>query len=304
MNIFGMVTTRSSTTYTSYALESFFRHTCLEDSDRFLLIDNDGSFAKRELDKYPAVEFLVNDIPRSFAENMNTALREAEACDAELYFLNNDLIFTPNWLTPLASMNNRIVLPSSNVEFKYRAGDLEINPTMDLAEYLGKESLFQAISQAHCRAHNGFKSYYRPAYFCVKIPALVYKSVGLLDEGFGAGGAEDMDYSIRAILQGFEIGYALDSFILHFQGKSTWRGAETESETRNRNDRYIAAFRDKWGEALTRLFIFGDEQMLDSREELVNAMRDGHYHPVVEALLGKRVNHQLLFKDSISSPQP
>ena len=41
-NLFAMVTLKSSHLYTSYALESFFKNTKVNNNDDFLLIDNDG----------------------------------------------------------------------------------------------------------------------------------------------------------------------------------------------------------------------------------------------------------------------
>ena len=46
-----------------------------------------------------------------------------------------------------------------------------------------------------------------------------------------------------------------DSYLLHFHGKSTWDGGETNSEIEKRNKLYTEAFLKKWGEDMTQIFI-------------------------------------------------
>ena len=74
-------------------------------------------------------------------------------------------------------------------------------------------------------------------------------------ESFGVGGGEDIDYRIRCAIKGYETNFLLDSYILHFHGKSTWDGAETKFQTETRNEIYIEAFKKKWGIEMTQLFI-------------------------------------------------
>ena len=283
-----MVTTRHSDDYTEHALASFFQHTVLEEPDRFILFDNNKTFGSRDaLRNYPRVELVENDSPRSFAANVNSGISEARQTGVDLYFLNNDLIFAANWLAPLEDYNDSIVLPVSNVEFSYRAGPLHLTPTMDFDDYSGKELYFEKIAEAHCKNQFGFRPNFRPAYFCVKIPRPVYEEVGDFDVSFGPGGAEDIDYSMRSLLAGFQVGHVLNSFVLHFQGKSTWRGAEKPQETQKRNDTYIAAFCEKWGEDLTRLFLSSDQSPLQKSPRLASAFKKGDMKSVILALRNK-----------------
>ena len=76
----------------------------------------------------------------------------------------------------------------------------------------------------------------------------------------------------------------LNSFLLHFHGNSTWRGAETAEETRARNEKYIAAFRAKWGETITRLVLLSDDGVLENAPELSRAWRQGDARRVIRAL--------------------
>ena len=106
MNVSGMVTTRPSHAYTACALASFFQTTPFGADDRFVLIDNDGTYGPPP-DAWPQVTYLANPVPYGFAANVNQVLRLARACGADLFFLNNDLIFTPGWFAPLGSLSPR-----------------------------------------------------------------------------------------------------------------------------------------------------------------------------------------------------
>ena len=47
----------------------------------------------------------------------------------------------------------------------------------------------------------------------------------------------------------------IDSYVLHFHGKSTWDGGETQDEIEKKNKIYTEVFKKKWGAAMTQLFI-------------------------------------------------
>ncbi|WP_035515742.1 glycosyltransferase family 2 protein [Pseudohaliea rubra] len=284
---FAMASIKSSAAYTYAALESFFKNTQLAPRDSFMLIDNDGSLDRQKLQPYEGIEYRRNNWPRSFAANLNQAMESASEKGADLYFLNNDLIFSQEWLTAVEHAGDTVAIPASNAQFTYRAGPFQLHPFMDLDDYLGKESYFEAIAAAHRRENRGFRPCYRAPYFCVKIPQAVYDRVGQLDERFGAGGGEDMDYSIRLLQHGFQLGHVLDSFVLHFQGKSTWRGNETLQETRHRNAAYLAAFEHKWGHVLTGLFLLGDKTALTAHPEAAFDLSKGAYRQAIERLMPK-----------------
>ena len=88
-----MVTLKSSHDYTNYAIDSFFKNTKLNNSDEFLLIDNDDC----ELNKfsnYKKIKIIKNKFPMSFAKNVNQSINYALKNKKDLIFLNNDIIFT------------------------------------------------------------------------------------------------------------------------------------------------------------------------------------------------------------------
>ena len=57
-------------------------------------------------------------------------------------------------------------------------------------------------------------------FFCVVFSRAVYDAVGPLDERFGLGNFEDDDYCRRITLLGYEVRYASDAFVHHWQHAS------------------------------------------------------------------------------------
>lgn len=278
MKYFGMVSTRHSVEYTAVAIESFFRTTRLEGDDRFFLIDNDGSLDLTILGQVT----LLRERERSFAQNVNRIMAEAEERGADLYFLNNDLVFTPHWIDPLLSVENTLLSPLSNREAQYHEKGLTCSITMDLPQYRGREAQVEEIAERHRSAHTGYTKVLFLPFFCIKIPFSVYSVVGRLDESFGLGGGEDNDYCLRALLAGFSIAYANSSYVIHFNGKSTWE-VESEEETEARCSRFRSTFESKWNFNLLRLFVDGDSGVLD-RSGLRSEVEKGNFMSAVATL--------------------
>ena len=80
-----MVTLKSSHLYTSYALESFFKNTKVNNNDDFLLIDNDGC-ELGNFSSYKKITIIKNKIPMSFAKNVNQTIDKAIKSKKNLIF--------------------------------------------------------------------------------------------------------------------------------------------------------------------------------------------------------------------------
>jgi hypothetical protein len=284
MNVFGMVATYPSHAYTPYALASFFQTTPFAADDRFVLIDNDGTY-RPPPDAWPQVTYLANPVPYGFAANVNQVLRLARSCGADLFFLNNDLIFTPRWFTPLGVGEPALLSPVSNFQFPARVGDWLCGPFLDLADYQGHEADLRALVQAHQARHAGYQPALKLLFYCIKIPAAIQEAVGLLDEGFGRGGGEDGDYCLRCHGAGFPVAWALGSYVLHFMGKSTWRGAETPDQWQQREQTYLAVFRAKWGDALLEAVALNRTEKLHALPGVGEALARGDFRSAIEQAL-------------------
>ena len=123
----------------------------------------------------------------------------------------------------------------------------------------------------------------------MRVPHAVFESVGELDERFGAGGGEDVDYCVRCALAGIDVMLALDSYVLHFMGKSTWRGGESDEARRARDQKYRAAFAQKWGQPLHDLLLDGRDDDIRNDNELATLFAGGQYGEVFRRLMQRRV---------------
>jgi hypothetical protein len=216
---------------------------------------------------------------------MNQTMDLARPRQANLVFLNNDLIFSRRWFEPLRAQGPFVLSPLSNAELQYTEGTLECKLGMELQDYLGSEHLFRNIVRRHHNRAHGYLKVFTLAFFAVKIPHEVYSVVGALDESFGIGGGEDRDYCLRCHQLGFELRFALNSYILHFQGKSTWRGAETREETAARDRFYFERFKQKWGNALFDVALMNDLKKLPP--DLLQAHEQGDFGKLIRELLPK-----------------
>jgi len=123
-------------------------------------------------------------------------------------------------------------------------------------------------------------------FFCFKVPYQVLNDVGYFDKSFGKGGGEDIDYRIRCAIKGYEVNFLLDSYLLHFHGKSTWDGGETKDQIEERNKKYIKAFITKWGDEISQIFIFRKNfSNILSIRGLENLYKSGRFGDLIRKLL-------------------
>ena len=99
--IFGMVHTKQSKSYTPYAVESFLKHTKI-DNLKLYLIDNDKDIKTilPNISTIKEITLIERESPHSFSQNANQLAKLALEEKSDLFFLNNDIIFTNNWVSP------------------------------------------------------------------------------------------------------------------------------------------------------------------------------------------------------------
>ena len=279
MNIFGMVSTSASRDYTPVAISTFFSTYAPADGDTFVLLDNDVSLDESSLSH--AVEFIRNPEPASFAENVNKLIPQALESECDLFFLNNDVVFSKGWMDPLIPVPAGIVSPLCNQQIQYRGESFSASHTMRLEEYRGHEEDFEKIAAAHRAGMTGFRRVLSLPFFCTRFSFPVLRTLGFLDVTFGRGGAEDNDYCLRAALAGFPVLFACASYVLHFSGRSTWAGAESDYETQSRVSGYRKVFEDKWGPTLRRIVLDFDNKVLSGNHSFEAAVREGDLRSLI-----------------------
>ena len=289
MIYYGMVNTSKSSKYTVTALRSFIKNTELAPDDRFFLIDNDNDFDLPP--EFNWVHLIRHEKPQGFGQNVNLIIRLAMSEGADVVFPNNDVVFGPGWLEPLMARDDAILIPLCNQFQVYSCDGFALGQFMDVEDYLGHEEQFDAIVRIH--QHNMVDGRYLDqlhiSFFCFRIPHRVYATIGLFDENFGRGGGEDVDYRIRAHLAGFDVCMAPKSYLLHFMGKSTWRGGESQEESNLRNVSYYNYFCQKWGNDLAQLFLFiSDWQGAMDRLGVKGLIDAGQFQSVIQLVLARR----------------
>lgn len=279
---FGMTNVDISKQYTFHAIKSFFNNTNLSDGDRFYLIDNDNSYSENLPSE---VTVIKNEVPLSFSKNVNQIMRLALENNADLCFLNNDLIFTDGWYSKLVKSNNlnRVSIPICN--------EHECLPpfrsAMNLNDFLGKEDKLQECSRYITSRNEGLMSTpLRIGFYCFYVPNRVLREIGLFNENMINAG-EDIDYRIRCHMLGVEVKLIHDSYVLHFMGKSTWRSGESKVLTSIRDDHSRSTFISRWGYDLYGLFMLrnpNDSISMIKQKQLYDYYLKGDYTHIIKQL--------------------
>ena len=273
-----MVTVKSSSQYTELALKSFFEHTKFNSTDQFVLIDNDGDWIKNHhKNAFDEKNVIVNDQTKNTSENINTLLRIAKEYKQDVVFLSNDVIFTPFWHTRFIA--NILTIPSCNQTHNYG-----INYALDLDEFNYDYDILNSIAVQHMQNNRvPYERLLMPTYVC-NIPYSVYSIVGNFDESFNVGG-EDVDYRLRCLQKGIDVKYN-NSFLLHFNGKSSWNGTESSEQTEIRNHNYKTKFIEKWGIDLYNLCIVsGSAQSTITKYDLHEFISNNKFNDAIKEVL-------------------
>jgi glycosyltransferase involved in cell wall biosynthesis/GT2 family glycosyltransferase len=240
-----MVSTQIAEKYTDLAIDSFFKNSDFKENDRFFLIDNDGQY---QLLKYQdKITLISNNIPKTFAENMNLVMKLALIDKVDFFGLSNDVVFTEDWNQNFDSCNS-ILVPLCNQKFIGEYGSLKIESAMDLEDYDNKEQELNTFAKLiDINSSDINKSVI--TFYCFYIPHKILSRVGFLDENFKHGG-EDIDYRVRASQLGFDTNINCDCYLLHFCGKSSWRSGEDKEKTLEREKNCYDNFSKKWGQEM------------------------------------------------------
>ena len=283
-----MVTVKNTNYYTDYALKSFFKNTPINDDDDFFLIDNDGCETSK-FSTYGKIKIIKNNHPLNFAENVNQIIDIAIKNKKDLIFLTNDLVFTEDWIKPVLLNSSDISIPSNNQIFQYQSdcGNLKLKVTMDSKDFNENYDLLNDIVKKHkkkFKPNQKFQTLLMP-FSCFKIPYDILKQVGYLDASYGTGGGEDIDYRIRCTIKGYDVNFLLDSYLLHFHGRSTW-GIETRKQMEERNKKYTEVFLKKWGHDMTQILILRNNfSNILSNRGLEDLFKKGKFGELIKSLV-------------------
>ncbi|MEK6964009.1 MAG: glycosyltransferase [Nanoarchaeota archaeon] len=220
-----IVITYNQLYYTRLCLESLFATT--DAPFELILVDNastDGTgayFLSLEKNKQhlssalKGLHLCLNSDNRGFAAAVNQGMRQAKG--SVLGVLNNDLLFTPQWLSSLLDSMQKnqcqLIGPVCN-----RVEDVIQLPQLANTSYTDVKSMLQYI-EGHEAVFPNYASADWIAGFCLLIQREVVNKIGYFDEQFGLGFCEDEDYCYRARQAGFSVGFS-NVFIHHYWHKS------------------------------------------------------------------------------------
>lgn len=273
--LYGMVTLKVTNEYANKAVDSFFKNTILNSDDKFVMVDNDGEFKSNwNNGRISEDNFILNDKLESFSYNMNILMRLAIKENKDLVFLSNDVIFTPNWSELLITDDMTLSIPSCN-----QTHNLGIPSSLSMDEFGDRYDILNQVSLVVNNEMKYFQSMLMP-FYVLRIPLKILKEVGEYDEMFVVGG-EDVDYRLRCLIKGFNVTYT-PSFLLHFNGKSSWNGVETIDQTKERDYNYKIRFISKWGLDLKDIcFINSDPMRVINKFKLNDIISNGDYNNLI-----------------------
>lgn len=184
------------------AMDTIKRYT----EDFELIVVNDGSDEEttKRLSKKCFYDVLVeNKKSVGWCKAINQGLKVAKG--DYVAFANSDVVATPNWFEKIKAHFDRdeklgIVGPVSNQVSGLQHVDHN-KPNLNFQYVTAGEGLM---------------------FFFVVVRRKVFEKIGGLDERFGLGGQDDIDYCVRAQEEGFKVGIARDVFIYHY-GSATFR---------------------------------------------------------------------------------
>jgi len=249
---------------------------------RVVIIDNASEKdAKKRLDSLKAenaesVIVITNTRNMGFVKAVNQGMRFSDA--PYLCILNNDTTVTPGWLNEMidifkVSREVGIVNPSSNTfcdVYEPSAGNLK-----------GK---YQELSGARA--------------FAVVIKKEVIEKIGYLDEAFGMGYFDDVDYSKRAKQAGFKTVKARSAFVYHDESASFSKIAEKRDIFRENEKKFIM----KWGAQLRVAYVLPSvtgEREIDKASSIINRIADLGHHAWIFTKRGEDLKLRLTDHEAI-----
>lgn len=144
------------------------------------------------------------------ANNQAAALARGDV----LVFLNNDTVVRPGWLDGLVTALDRdptcgLVGPVTN----------SCGNEAELGTSYSDLDAMERFASDYCLRHRGEQAELRMlTLFCAAMPAALFRRVGGLDEGYGAGMFEDDDLGMAVQRAGKRLVLLRDVFVHHYGG--------------------------------------------------------------------------------------
>ena len=190
---------------------------------------------------------IKNETNLGYVKAVNQGLKVSQA--DYLCLFNNDVLVSRNWLVEM-----------TNVADKDRKIGI-VNPSSDEVGSGSVDDLLEHKSKSLRASRGEFIEIMGAVGFCMLIKREVFLKVGFLDEIFGLGGYDDMDYSRRAWREGYKCIKAKSAYVIHRVHSSFDRLGKRRKRQIGKQTR--ALFWKKWGKISRVAFIVS--KPLDNR---------------------------------------
>lgn len=222
---------------------------------RFILIDNASdddtrTYLARFAASHDNVTLVRNDVNLGWVKAVNKGISLSKS--PYVCIMNNDtVVWTKGWLTRLIKIlqDNRTIGMISPI-FDMKGHDLYKSPF---------------VETDYCRGH------------CIVMKKELMEKIGPLDEAFGMGYYDDVDYSLSAVKAGYIPAMANGVLVEHVRN-STFSSVLNDrkiTELQEKNRKYLES---KWGRRLRLVFIAdGSAGLPEVADLLFSVARRRHY---------------------------
>ena len=214
---------------TKIFIESLYKYTDSKNFD-LVVVDNgstDGTQAKLQnfLSDKDNCKMIFNENNLGYSKGNNIGINSVLDKNYEyIALLNNDIMFTPNWLEDTLSLfekDNQLGMISPRIQKGKK---------ITIENYINKY-------QSYMKKFKGdFEYTVEPLFCCVFIKKEVVDKIGLLDENFTPAFWEDNDYCFRAMYAGYSLAISNKSFVFHNHSQTS---KSLPSEIFERNKKYF-----------------------------------------------------------------
>ncbi len=189
-------------------LTSLYQYTNEDDFD-LIIVDNASSDETKEFignfcKSHSNIKLIENNENLGYSKGNNIGIKEVLDKDYQyIALLNNDILFTPNWLSGTIS------------KFEEDLSLGMVSPRIQKGKKITKENYLNKYKSYLSKFKGSLKYTIEPLFCCVFIKKEVIDKIGLLDENFSPAFWEDNDYCFRAMYNGYSLAISNQSFVFH-----------------------------------------------------------------------------------------
>lgn len=210
-----------------------------------LIDDYSEENVKKAIRNIKNLIYIKNTENKGFVASANTGLRKASY--PYLLLLNNDTVPSYGWLDNMVGFFENPINVTSR---KYILGPMtnSANPWQLLdSDFKNYDRVDKFCKVYNSHQHPIYKECNWVSGYCMLMHKQILKDVGYLDEGFYLGYYEDVDFCLRAKLQGYRCIISQNSYLHHLESK-TFNLTYGEKNRKQLCKQSLEYFKSKWEE--------------------------------------------------------